>query len=426
MPQVKLPRSASMAHLSDPKDKAQGKDAIKAQLRKSASFAEGMNRLDPNAAQQAAVMPPVQAPVQGPEGQVAPVVEPNPLPEAAAHAGGQPAQEGPGYTHLHVTAANMRVGEQAFEGRTGQEFAAIRAELMANAQGAPVKERDVRFEMMRRRVEAASANRARAGDRAMGLFTAPEGALGDNLKKSDVNWYRRHFKELSAAHPDMTIMPGTMNWQERTKKRRGLGKKTALRTTGDVFHGGKRVHTVNKHRDAGDTSGQRVLHRRGKPAASGQRAAKWYNRGKGPRDGGSRFDVAGVKMGYEICADHDDKRLRRELHKTGADVPDVHVVNAAGNSYSGGHAALTAGGIAVSNNGVMSETQVGQAEGDYDPTDEELMNNPQNNQMEPGHLMRPLPMGQMQRSRLPAGDFDPEAENPYDYEEKGLFPLPGR
>ncbi|MCC6620521.1 MAG: hypothetical protein IT385_04660 [Deltaproteobacteria bacterium] len=333
---------------------------------------------------------------------------------------------------MHVSNANMRIGlDGKFEGRTADEYGQVKAELAKDRPDGKVDDREVRFEMMRRRVESAAQARAQSipededPQKTMGLFTAPEGALGDSLTKQDAKWYRKQFKGLSAQHPDMTLMPGTMNWQERQRKQHGLGKKTALRTTGDVFHAGKRVHTVDKHEDVGDTMGQHARHKgKGDSPVSKERAQKWYGRGRGDSKSGSTFQVGGVGMGYEICGDHPAHRLRHELHETGAEPLDVHVVNSAGNMIHPGHVGLREQGLAVSSDAVQGETQIGRAEAGYDPNNQQPTHTSQSTKPVPGYLGMSVPLTTT-RTTLPRTPFDPK-DNPYAHEHKGRFRLPGR
>lgn len=279
-----------------------------------------------------------------------------------------------GYTHVDVTSAAMKLngtGEQ-FDGASKDEYDDIKQSMEQQRGGRRVKDREVRFEMMRRRIEQASLRRdVGGGDETMGLFTAPEWTLGKSLTKKDVRWYREQFKELSGQHPHMTIMPGTMMWQERVKKQHGLGKKTRMHNTGDVFHGGERIHTVNKRGQAGDVLGQRSRHGLG-GRVQPDRALKWYNRTRDQAQGDTTFDVNGVKMGYEICADSSTKRVRNELNDKGQSPLDVHVVNGAGQPLDERSMALTQGGLGVASDSGSGQSEFTVAQESWDHQDESM------------------------------------------------------
>lgn len=455
MPKEKLERRKSLDHLDKDKGIGGGNEQLRGQLRRAQSFDEGQRHLMP--------LPERNAPVQGGpppqqlmENQLAPEEllqggEPQVLPELPLEGLNeqQPGQEGPGneplpelqreperdpfadkppaqnpqpgYSHIHVSSANIRMPMGQFDRRSKTEYDTIKREL-EQKKGRSVKDREVRYAMVKRRVQSASEERARTGgDETLGIFTAPEGMLGDNLKKKDVRWYREKFAKLSGKNPHMAIMPGTMAWQERRKKEgKKFAKETVLRTTGDVFHGGQRVHSVDKRDDGGDTTGVKALHRPFGPTVPRERAQKWFTRGK---DGGTTFNIGGVNMAYEICQDHSNDRARQELHDKGEGGQDVHIVNSMGNSLQDRHLALREGGIGIGSDGDRGDSSLVRAQEDWDPQDETPVRIPTKNEPVPSYLGKPIEAPK-KITPLPT-TFDSQ-QNPYQREHYGRFRLPGR
>lgn len=471
MPREKLERSKSVNDLDRNKDMKGGGDLLRERLKRSESFDEGQRHLIPPPEQNPQVLRPNaprelqerQLPVEGQDGlEDQQGGEPQVLPELPLEGLGQddqndqndqvqgaPQQGGPqldpqpqqvapqrdpfadkepalnpqqGYSHVHISAAKVKMPRGEFKDRSKDEYDKVKQRLETK-KGRSVKDREVRYAMVKGRVKSAERARARSGgDETLGIFTAPEGMLGENLTKKDVRWYREKFGKLSEKNPHMAIMPGTMAWQERRKKEgKKFAKETVLRTSGDVFHGGERVHTVDKRDDGGDTTGVKGQHLLGKRGVSRQRAQKWFSRGK---DGGTSFNIGGVDMAYDICQDHSTKRTREDLHGKGQGGKDVHIVNSMGNGIDSRHIALRDGGIGVGSDADRGDSTLMRTTEDWDRNDQTEVNNPSTGRMIPGYLGKGQSSAQ-RLSRLDRTEFDPE-QNPYESEHLGRFRLPGR
>lgn len=459
MPREKLERRKSMTDLDPQKDLKGGGQDLRGHLKRAQSFDEGQRHLMPPPEKDPQVLRP-NGPRELNDRELAPEElheggnlqgEPQVLPELPLEGLGEQEQglnqEAPnlqpevprdpfadkapspnpkdGYSHVHLSAAHVKMPKGELKGRSKAEYDLIKQQLELK-KGRTVKDREVRYAMIKNRVRSASEAKARSGggDETLGVVTAPEGMLGENLNKKDVRWYRQKFARLSAKNPHMAIMPGTMAWQERRKKQgKKFAKETVLRTTGDVFHGGQRVHSVDKRDDGGDTTGVKGQHLLGKRTVSQQRAAKWFSRGK---DGGTTFNIGGVDFAYDICQDHSTKRTREDLHAQGEGGRDVHVVNSMGNGIDSRHVALKDGGLGVGSDSDRGDSTLMRAQDDWDKDDDTQVLNPANNQMIPGYLGK----GQTVPQRLvrpPTTAFDNQGEHdPYEREHLGRFRLPGR
>lgn len=468
MPREKLDRRKSLTDLDRNNKVNVGGQDLRGQLRRAQSFDEGQRHLMPPQNNPPMLMP--KGPRELQERQLAPEDlgnqhgqnegEPQVLPELPLEGlneqNGQndlvqdgPEQRGPqldpqpqqepprrdpfadkepaqnpqqGYSHVHVSAAKVKLPRGEFQGRSKQEYDKVKEQL-ERKKGRSVKDREVRYAMIKGRVKSAERARKRSGgDETLGIFTAPEGMLGENLTKKDVGWYRKKFGKLSEKNPHMAIMPGTMAWQERRKKEgKKYAKETVLRTSGDVFHGGQRVHTVDKRDDGGDTAGVKGQHLLGKRTVSKERAQKWFSRGK---DGGTSFSIGGVDMAYDICQDHSTKRTREDLHNKRQGGRDVHIVNSMGNGVDNRNTALREGGIGIGSDGDRGDSRLLRTTEDWDHDDQTEVKNPSTDRMIPGYLGKGQSSAQ-RISSLDRTDFDPE-QNPYQSEHLGRFRLPGR
>jgi len=327
------------------------------------------------------------------------------------------------YTHVDVNAATMQLNENGdrFAGAEAEEYAATKVEL--ERERGPVDDRDVRFAMMQRRVEAASERRDEHGPETMGLFTAPEWALGKNLEEEDVKWYRQQFKGLSRQHPHMAIMPGTMHWQQTQKSRSGE-ERTGLRNTGDVFHAGHRVASVDKRKDSGDHRAAKLPD--GTDATVPQFRQMW-EQGRDASKGSALFDIGGVRMGYDICADASSKRVRSELNDRKKEPLDIHVINGAGQAVENGSVALKAGGIGAGSDAGTGVGFGGVAQEAWDHKNKDLKTA---NRYKDGELTEYLRRVNMDTSVAMSGARDlksPEVFDPkYRHEHRLRHKLPGR
>lgn len=242
------------------------------------------------------------------------------------------------YSHLDVTTALMKTDINGnFVDQSKEEYDATKLKLESDAEGRPVRDQDVRFEMLRSRIEAADAARAASqadlsetddAARVMGMFVAPEWVLGKNNTKEDMDEYVGRFSALSANHPDMLMVPGTSVWQERRDKGR-FTKENVLHSSADAYFGGEHVHRTNKMNIGFDENG--VEHQFKDEAQSDQRAKKWWNKADEHQAGAASsglFQAGGRNFALDICADHGDGSVaaKEYMANGGGRGVDAHIL----------------------------------------------------------------------------------------------------
>jgi hypothetical protein len=200
------------------------------------------------------------------------------------------------------------------------------------------------------------------GTHALRVFLAPEYLFSETCNRHVVNYETRGhlvegLKTLSADFPDLLLIPGTVSYFKplvdnklekarlkadpthiaRTVKYQGLytvgaEKKTYLaHNTAYAFYGGQQVFKYRKMLNCGELNTQ------------DSKAAKVMIFAVGNQLGTFDFNQIGttVKIGLEICADHDDGQLR----KGGAANLDLQLVLAASTAMKKTNAVLRTGGV---------------------------------------------------------------------------------
>ncbi len=227
-------------------------------------------------------------------------------------------EKNPTYSHVDVNTALLkldRAGNFKEESKTEYDTTKARLEL---EKGGSASDREVRVAMLEVRMREADANRAlaqaSAGDseQVMGLFMAPEWALGKNLTEEDMAYYDASFQALSAQMPHTLMAPGSGVWQERRKKGT-FTKENVLHNTANVYLGGERKAQVHKQAEGMDID--HAVHRfKGGQGVDTARSRKWWD--KAPErsaPGSATFSAGGRRFGLDICADHGNSRVTQQV-----------------------------------------------------------------------------------------------------------------
>ena len=152
------------------------------------------------------------------------------------------------------------------------------------------------------------------------LFVAPEyflsaGSDAHIVTREDQQHILTSLRALSTRYPDLMLIPGTLPYYRRRRvedvgKYPGFQHKYISHNAAYVIHDSLKAYKHNKRHDAGE-----VL-------PNENRNGKISYRG-GTSNG--QFNLAGVNIGLEICADHDVGVLRAELIQ----YVDLHIVMSA-------------------------------------------------------------------------------------------------
>jgi hypothetical protein len=278
------------------------------------------------------------------------------------------------YGHVAVYSAGAMVDNTGrFVAGSATDYEAVRAQ--PTTAGTTPTELDIRVRMLTDKIRAAHADfeSRRASDPnardAIALFTAPEWYFkrpGTPFTEADKQQIFHTVRSLSAQHPGMLIVPGSVVWGT------GRGDGAELRSTTMAVMNGSRLHEQNKRKDAFDTDGYFPDddEAAGDDTIEQRRYAEW-ERGGGLRTGAdagrnpremppnidgqpAAFQVGSLTFALEICADNVNGRALWDFGQgrfPQQHPADVHILVSAGASPMPSKAVLREGGIAVGNDG---------------------------------------------------------------------------
>jgi hypothetical protein len=167
------------------------------------------------------------------------------------------------------------------------------------------------------------------------IFIAPEHlfrastqrmAMPEDDKKQVVAAVRT----LSQNHPDAMIIPGTIVWLEQSNFARLFRRQFVARNSAFVFVGGREVFRYDKHSNAGEL-------------LQAEQADAKFRAGKAL----GVFRAWGKSFGLEICFDHSNAVLYKQLEAGGRAPVDVHLIVSSTVSNKSGKVAARPGGLIV-------------------------------------------------------------------------------
>ena len=126
------------------------------------------------------------------------------------------------------------------------------------------------------------------------------------------------------------LLPGTIAW---------VDKEGGYHNTALALSEGKVLHKIDKAHDGDDID-------------FAKKHGAHYARGK---DDSTLFSWRGFKAGLEICRDHGDARLRRELNERGEETVDLQFIVSAGVNQK--HTATALGGVVITANGAAETNE---------------------------------------------------------------------
>lgn len=167
------------------------------------------------------------------------------------------------------------------------------------------------------------------------VFLAPEHLFRGStvrmaMPEADKKQIVAAVKALSQNHADTMIIPGTIVWLEQSNFATLFKRKFVARNSAFVYCGGREVFRYDKHSNAGEL-------------LQAEQADAKFRAGKAL----GVFDLWGKSIGLEICFDHSNAVLYKQLQTSGRSPVDVHLIVSSTVTNKPGMVAARSGGLIV-------------------------------------------------------------------------------
>jgi hypothetical protein len=194
-------------------------------------------------------------------------------------------------------------------------------------------------------------------DEKLDVLVLPEYTFFPNepLSEKEMDKHYKQMSEITVGH-DTLVLPGTCVWIEKDPD--NPLAKHYLHNTLPIFHNGEYIYTYDKMVSGGEIE-----------------IASYFNTRLKPGEKVGVIDYKGLKIGFEICADHDLHMLR----KAGVNNLDLQIVTACGMYLLDEASVVRKGGYRILCDGFRPEVKVNHNNQGYEYVEPTYMKKISNN-----------------------------------------------